>query len=185
MVICGSGERRGPSIQIFEKLFDDRKKVKSLYTKISFSKTQVLFCNFRVLSARGFWTEFSVLNTRKTEKRELYCHNLLPLMWDTSAENVENNIFYRIWCTRNTSDFNTIFGPYRLGYLEIWGTRKNTWKMEILPVKQNKSLIFQGNQKWLLPIFCWRLFGCLRKCLGIFLYVLNLNQHKTYRLPAF
>ena len=150
MVPCGSGERRRPSIQIFEKLFDDRKKVKSLYTKISFSKTQVLFCNFRVMSAMGFWTEFSVLSTRKTEKRELYYHNFLTLMRDTSAENIGKHIFYYIWYTRNTSDSITIFGPYRSVLRDIWGTRKNTWKMEILPVKRNKSLGFQGN--------CYRFF---------------------------
>ena len=150
MVLCGSGERRGPSIQIFEKRFDDRKKVKSLYTKISFSKTQVLFCNFRVLSARGFWTRFSIFDTRKTEKRELYYHNLLPLMRDTSAENIGNHIFYYIWYTRNTSDSITIFGPYRLGFREIWGTRKNRWKTEIPVVKRNKSLNYQGN--------CYRFF---------------------------
>ena len=53
MALCGSGERRGPSIQIFEKLFDDRKKVKSLYTKISFSKTQVLFFVISVSCQQG------------------------------------------------------------------------------------------------------------------------------------
>ena len=159
--------------------------MKSLYTKISFSKTQVLFCNFRVLSARGFWTGFSILNTRKTEKRELYYYNLLPLMRDTSAENIGNHIFYYIWYTRNTSDSITIFGPYRSVLRDIWGTRKNTWKMEILPVKRNKSLVLKEIRIMLLPIFCWRLFGCIRKCLGIFFHVLNLNQHKTYRFPAF
>ena len=81
--------------------------------------------------------------------------------------------------------FHHHFCPYRLGYREIWGTRKNTWKMEILPVKRNKSLVLKEIRIMLLPIFCWRLFGCLRKCLGIFFHVLNLNQHKTYRFPAF
>ena len=179
MALCGSGERRGPSIQIFEKLFDDRKKVKSLYTKISFSKTQVLFCNFRVLSARGFWTEFSVLNTRKTEKRELYYHNFLTLMRDTSAENIGKHIFYYIWYTRNTSDSITTFGPYRSVLRDIWGTRKNTWKMEILPVKRNKSLIFKEIRIMLLPIFFGRLFRCPRNFLHTILLVLNLNPHKS------
>ena len=97
--------------RIFPKHFREWEIVAKLYTKITFSKTQVRFCNFRVLSARGFWTEFSVLNTRKTEKRELYYHNFHQLIRDTSAENNGSNTFYRLWCVGNTSDFITIFGP--------------------------------------------------------------------------
>ena len=158
-----SAQRMARPILIFKKMFRERAFLAQLRGRLVPDNATRFLVLFRDLSVRGFWMEFSLLNTFKTittlDMKKDFVDNI-----DLSVQERKSWCFVGCW---NTSDLESVLSRLHPDIFSIQDSWKIARKWSSYPGNEKKASLFQNSAtkklwitflvSWKFPIAC---FSC-------------------------